>query len=279
VNQLAQGAIIPAGTRVSTSDGSNVTFQTLEEVSLAEAVGSTAEVEVIAEEPGPEGNVAANLVNRVEGSLDLQVEVRNLEPMEGGALRETAAVSAEDQERLRAQALQFLQAVALANMEAELTEREFISKDTIRVINVLDETFSHDVGEQTAELTLAMRAELQGTAVDTTVASGLAFESLGQAVPAGFTLVPDSIRFSSGSVVAVDDSGRVTFSMIGEGIVAANLALEGPITAVTGQPPETAAAYLYQNLPLRAAPTLNIWPVWFDRVPYLATRIQAEIEP
>jgi hypothetical protein len=279
VNQLAQGAIIPAGTRVSTSDGSSVTFQTLEEVSLAEAVGSTAEVEVIAEEPGPEGNVAANLVNRVEGSLDLQVEVRNLEPMEGGALRETAAVSAEDQERLRAQALQFLQAVALANMEAELTEREFISKDTIRVINVLDETFSHDVGEQTAELTLAMRAELQGTAVDTTVASGLAFESLGQAVPAGFTLVPDSIRFSSGSVVAVDDSGRVTFSMIGEGIVAANLALEGPITAVTGQPPETAAAYLYQNLPLRAAPTLNIWPVWFDRVPYLATRIQAEIEP
>ncbi len=279
VNQLAQGVIIPAGTRVSTSDGSNVTFQTLEEVSLAEAVGSTAEVEVIAEEPGPQGNVAANLVNRVQGSLDLQVEVRNLEPMAGGALRQTAAVSAEDQERLRAQALQFLQAVALANMEADLTEREFISKDAVRVVNILDETFSHDVGEQTAELTLVMRAELQGTAVDTTVASGLAFDSLGQAVPAEFTLVPDSIRFSSGSVVAVDESGRVTFSMIGEGVVAANLALDGPITAVTGQPPETAAAYLYQQLPLRAAPTLNIWPVWFDRVPYLATRIQTEIEP
>jgi hypothetical protein len=279
VNQLAQSVVIPAGTRVSTSDGSNVAFQTLEEVTLAEAVGSTAEVEVIAEEPGPQGNVAANLVNRVQGSLDLQVEVRNLEPMEGGALRETAAVSTEDQERLRAQAVQFLQAVALANMEAQLTEREFISKDTIRLVNVLDETFSHDVGEQTAELTLVIRAELQGTAVDTTIASGLAFDSLGQAVPNGFTLVPDSIRFSSGNVVAVDDSGRVTFSMIGEGIVAANLALDGPITAVTGQDPETAAAYLFQNLPLRAAPTLNIWPVWFDRVPYLATRIQTEIEP
>jgi len=279
VNQLAQGVTIPAGTRVSTSDGSNVTFQTVAEVVLAEAVGSTAEVEVIAEEPGPQGNVAANLVNRVQGSLALQVEVRNLEPMEGGALRETAAVSAEDQERLRAQALQFLQAVALANMEAELTEREFISKDTVRVVTILDETFSHDVGEQTAELTLVMRAELQGTAVNTTVASGLAFDSLGQAVPAGFTLVPDSIRFSSGNVVAVDESGRVTFSMIGEGIVAANLALDGPITAVTGQNPETAASYLYQQLPLRAVPTLNIWPVWFDRVPYLATRIQTEIEP
>ncbi len=279
VNQLAQAVTVPAGSRVSTSDGSSITFQTLEEVVLGEAVGSTAEVEVIAEAPGPEGNVAANLVNRVEGSLDLQVEVRNLAAMEGGAVRETAAVAPEDQARLQAQARQFLQAVALANMEAQLTEREFISKDTVRVVNIIDETFSHDVGEQTAELTLVLRAELQGTAVDTTIASGLAFDSLGQVVPDGFTLVPDSIRFSSGDVVAVDESGRVTFSMIGEGIVAANLALEGPMTAVTGQTPETAAAYLYQNLPLRAVPTLNIWPVWFDRVPYLTTRIQTVVEP
>ena len=279
VNQLAQPVTIPAGTRVSTSDGSNAVFQTLAEATLAEAVGSTAEVEVIAETPGPQGNVAANLVNRVEGSLGLQVEVRNLEPMEGGAVRETAAVTADDQARLRGQVLQFLQAVALANMEAELTEREFLSRDAVRVITILDETYSHDVGEPTAELTLVMRAELQGTAVDTTVASGLAFDSLGQAVPAGFSLVPDSIRFESGSVVAVDEAGRVTFSMMGEGVVAANLALNGPLTAVTGQAPDVATAYLFQQLPLRAVPTVDVWPIWFDRLPYLTTRIQTEIEP
>jgi hypothetical protein len=279
VNQLAQSVEIPAGTRISTSDGSNVAFQTLTAMTLAEAVGSTAEVEVIAEEPGPQGNVAANLVNRVQGSLAVQVEVRNLEPMAGGAVREAAAVAPDDQARLRTQARQFLAAVALANMEAQLTEREFLSKDTIRIVTILDETFSHDVGEQATELSLVLRAELEGTAVDTTIASGLAFNSLGQVVPNGFTLVPDSIRFRSGNVVAVDDSGRVTFSMIGEGVVAANLTLEGPITAVTGQSPETAAAYLFDQLPLRAVPTLNIWPVWFNRVPYLTTRIQTVVEP
>ncbi len=279
VNQLPQSVVIPAGTRVSTSDGSNIVFQTLAEATLAEAVGSTAEVEVIAEAPGPQGNVAANLVNRVEGSLGVQVQVRNLESLAGGAVRETAAVAAADQERLRAQALQFLQAVALANMEAQLTAREFLSNDAVRIVTILDETFSHDVGEQTAELTLVIRAALQGTAVDTTVASGLVFESLGQAVPAGFALVPDSIRFESGQVVAVDEAGRVTFSMMGSAVVAANLALDGPITAVTGQAPDIAAAYLYQQLPLRSVPTLDIWPVWFDRVPYVATRIQTVIEP
>lgn len=279
VNQLAQPVTIPAGTRISTSDGSNIIFQTLEEVTLAEAVGSTAEVGVIAEQPGPEGNVAANLLNRVEGSLGVQVEARNLEPMHGGAVRETAAVTADDQQRLRAQVIQFLQAVALANMEAELTEREFLSPDAVRLVTILDESFSHEVGEQTTQLTLLIRAELQGTAVDTTAASGLAFESLGQAVPAGFTLLPDSICFESGRVVAVDDAGRVTFSMIGNGVVAANLAVDDLITAVTGQPPDVATAYLYQQLPLKTIPTVDIWPTWFDRLPYLATRIQTVIEP
>ena len=279
VNQLAQDVTIPAGTRVSTSDGSNVVFQTLAEVALAGAVGSTAEVEVIAEEPGPQGNVAENLVNRVEGALGVQVEVRNLEPTSGGALRETAAVAAEDKDRLRAQVLQFLHAVALANMETELTEREFLSSDAIRVVTIIDENYSHDVGEPSTELALVMRAELQGTAVDTTVASGLAFDSLGQAVPPGFSLVPDSIRFESGSVVGVDDAGRVTFSMIGNGVAAANLALDQPITAVTGQSPDIATAYLFQQLPLRAIPSVKIWPIWFDRLPYLTTRIQTEIAP
>ncbi|MCP4415840.1 MAG: hypothetical protein GY805_04410, partial [Chloroflexi bacterium] len=278
VNQLAQPVTIPAGSRVSSADGSNIVFQTVAEVTLAAAVGSTAEVEAIAETPGPEGNIAANLLTQIEGPLGLQVEVRNLEAMSGGAVQETAVVTADDQMRLRAQVLQFLQAVALANMEAELTEREFLSRDAVRVLTILEETFSHDVGTQTEELTLMIRAELQGTAVDTIIASGLAFESLGQMVPAGFTLVPDSIHFESGNVVAVDEAGRVTFSMIGEGVVAANLALDESITAVTGQTPDVATAYLYQQLPLQTVPTIDIWPLWFDRLPYLATRIQTEIE-
>lgn len=279
VNQLAQAVEIPAGTRVSTSDGSNVVFQTLETVTLAEAVGSTAEVEVIAEQPGPPGNVAANLINRVEGALDLQVEVRNLEEMAGGAVREAAAATADDQARVRAQVLQFLQAVALANLETQLTEREFLSRDAIRIVNILDETFSHNVGEQTAELTLVVQAELEGTAVDTTVASGLVFDSLGETVPEGFSLVPDSIRFENGAVVAVDNAGRVTFVMLGEGVVAANLAVNEAMTAITGQNPETAVAYLFDQLPLREAPQIDIWPIWFERVPYLASRIQTEIRP
>ncbi|MCA9962493.1 MAG: hypothetical protein KC443_25840, partial [Anaerolineales bacterium] len=240
--------------------------------------GSTAEVDVIAIEPGPQGNVDANLINRIEGALATQLEVRNLEAMEGGAVRETTAVSEADQIRLRAQVLQYLQALATSEMTAQLTEREFLAQESLHVTQVASETYSHFLGEQTDTLTLEMRAELVGTAVDTSEAAGLLYEALAAQTPSGYTLVTDGLTFTVGEVVGVDENGRVTFEMIVNGFAAADLALDQPLVAISGQEAEVAAAYLYEQLPLRAVPVVDIWPLWFHRIPYLPTRIQVEIE-
>ncbi len=279
VNLLDQPVTIPAGTRVSTSDGRQLAYRTLDEATLPGVVNGTVEVAIIAEEPGPQGNVDAGLINRVEGPLAAQVEVRNLEPVAGGGTRPAKAVTAADQERLRAQVLQYLKAAALAEMAGQVTEREFLTPNSLRVVNVLDETYSHDVGERADRLSLFMRVEWAGTAVNTTEASGIAYEALTQLVPPGFTLVPDSIRFESGNVTAVDEAGRVTFSMIAEGLAAADVNPAEQIEAIAGQMPDTAVAYLYQRLPLSEPPQITVWPTWFDRVPYTPARIQTEIEP
>jgi hypothetical protein len=278
LNQVAQEAEVPVGTRVSTSDGSNITFQTLQAVTVPGVVGATAETEAIAIEPGPQGNVPANLVNRIEGTLALQLEVINLEDMEGGAVRESQVVNEEDQARLRSQVLQFIQAVAQAEMETQLAAGEFLAVDSLRVAQVFNETYSHFVGEQTTLLSLEMRVEMQGTAVDTTDASGLIFDALAGQVPEGFTLVPNSIHFDHGQVLGVDEDGRITFEMLGSALVAADLALAEPLAAISGQPPDIAAAYLYQSLPLRDIPAVRVWPTWFDRVPYLSARIQTDVQ-
>lgn len=277
-NLLDQEVTVPAGTRVSTSDGTNRVYQTVADVVLAGVVGSTAETDVVAIAPGPQGNVAANLVNVVEGSLAVQVEVRNLEPIEGGEVRQAPAVTAADRERLRSQTVQFLVALAAAEMEAQLSPHEFLTRDSLRIVNMIDETYSHEPGEQTSRLTLFMRAEVAGTAVNTTAASDLAFYALAQRVQPGYSLVPDSIRFESGPITGVDADGRVGFSMIAAGTLARELAVTEPLRAITGQPPDTAVAYLNQQLPLREPPQLHIWPVWFDRVPYLAGRIRTDIQ-
>ncbi len=177
---------MPAGTRVSTSEGSNVVFQTLADAVVPGVEGGTAEVDVIAIEPGPQGNVEANLINKIEGSLDIQLEVRNLEPTDGRRrARNRQPLRRADQERLRSQVLQFLQAASVSEMEAQLTEREFLARDSLRVVTVDSETFSHFPGEQANRVALEMRAEVAGTAVNTTDASGIVYEALAAQVPEG----------------------------------------------------------------------------------------------
>jgi len=141
------------------------------------------------------------------------------------------------------------------------------------------ETYSHFPGEQTDRLALEMRADVVGTAVNANAASGIVYEALAAAVPDGYSLVPDSIQYSRGDVVAVDDAGRVTFEMTGSMLAAADLDVDELLDDISGQPPDLAVAYLYKELPLRAVPEVTIWPNWFDRLPYVATRIQAEIRP
>ncbi|MCB8983300.1 MAG: baseplate J/gp47 family protein [Ardenticatenaceae bacterium] len=279
VNRLEQDVVVPAGTRVRTSAGNNVVFQTISEAVVPGVEGGTAEVDVVAVEPGPQGNVPANQVNEIEGALAVQLEVRNLEAIEGGGVREEKAVTDADQERLRAQVLQFLQAVSASEMEAQTTAFEFLARDSVRVLNVDSETYSHFPGEQTDRLALEMRADVGGTAVNANAASGIVYEALAAAVPEGYSLVPDSIQYTRGDVVAVDDAGRVTFVMTGSVLAAADLDVDEVLDDISGQPPDLAIAYLYKQLPLRAVPEVTIWPNWFNRLPYVATRIQAEIRP
>jgi hypothetical protein len=274
VNLIAQPVTVPAGTRVSASAGQTVVFQTLAPVEVAGVSGATAEADVVAIVPGPTGNVAVNQINRVEGSLGLQLEVRNLESFSGGGSRQARAVTVADQERLRAQTLQQLQALALAEMSARLTESEFLARDSVRVVRLVHETYSHFVGEQTERLTLEIRAELQATAVDETQATGLIYEQLVTAVPPGFELLPDSLDFWAGQVTDVDAQGRVSFEMFGAAEAARQLDLERILAAVAGQEIDLAMAYLYEQLPLRDYPTVTVWPNWFGRLPYLPARIQ-----
>lgn len=278
VNLLDEAVAVPAGTRVSTSDGNNVTYQVIDSIEVPGVVGGTAEADIVAIESGPQGNANANLVNRIEGTLGLQLEVRNLEPVTGGAVRSVPAVSQSDQERLRSQVIQHLQALAIQEMEASLTENEFLARDSLRVISIYHETYSYFVGEQTDRLALEIRAELHGTAVDASQATDLVYQELVGSVGVGWELMPNSLVFRNGDVLGVDSQGRVSFVMIGEAQVAARLDLGGPITHVVGQDTEIALAYLNEQLPLRAYPAARVWPSWFDRLPYLPARIQTMVE-
>ena len=79
--------IIPAGTRVATSDGS-VIFQTTDAVILQ--TGQTqVEAPIEAVEPGSHGNVAANTITKIVDPISGIESVNNPNPTEGGRNAET----------------------------------------------------------------------------------------------------------------------------------------------------------------------------------------------
>lgn len=277
VNKTDKAVPVPRGTLLTTTDGS-VMFQTADDLRMLGVISSTAEIDVVAVEAGPQGNVAAGSITRIADQLAANLDVQNPEAMSGGELRQVAAVAQEDGTRLRAQVLQFLQAVSWADMQGQLTEREFLPRESIRVIALENELFSHAVGEPADVLRLKIDARLQGTAVDLTQASGLVYEALSSGVPLGHTLVATSIDYRPVEAQTVDGSGRISLVLDGRGVMAADLEADGPISAVAGQEPAYALAYLLQALPLRETPELTVWPAWFKRVPYRAGRIHVEVE-
>jgi hypothetical protein len=278
VNRLDLPVMVPAGTRVSTSAADRIVFQTSTEIEVPGVVGASAVADVVAVEPGEEGNVTVNLINRIEGPLALQLEVRNLEALAGGGVRLEPSVGEADRDRLRSQIMQQLQVRALADMEGQLSGREFLAKDSLRLVRILHETYSGFPGEQADSLALEIRAELQATAVDEAQATALVYEALTDAVAPGFALVPESLDFRSGRVQGVDNQGRVIFEMMGAGQMAAELDLSQLLLHIAGQKSSVASTYLFERLPLQEYPKVEVWPEWFGRVPYLPVRIQTQVE-
>jgi hypothetical protein len=277
-NLTAEPVTIPAGSRVVSSVQADVVFTTVETAVVPGVVGGTVETAVVADAPGEQGNIAANVLDSLDGPFGDVVLVRNLAAMQGGGTVDETAVTEGDRERLRAEVLQFLQALAAAEMEAQLSEQEFLARPSLQVTAVNQERYSHEPGELADTVQLEMTAVVAGTAVDTSAIPALAFAALADQVPDGFVLKVEDIHFEIGQVLPVDAAGQVQVDVTAEGTALAEIPVESALTAVAGQPLDAAAAYLYDQLPLSKPPQLTVQPGWFQRVPYLPARVAVTIE-
>lgn len=269
---------LPAGTTIvaETAEGL-VDFQTVQPVSLPDVVGATAAVDIVALELGERGNVPADSIRLLDPELAGKVELRNPEPTSGGAIRPVAAVSAADRERLRAQLTQYLQTQAVEQIESGLGEQELLARDTLRLVRVISEEWSHEVGEATDSLSLALTAEMSGVVIDTTPAVDLVYNRLIQEVPPGYTLLPDSFAVAAGDVEPATDAGTLPFTVRGQGQISATIDPTAELGQIAGHDIDEAMIYLQETLLLESRPTATVFPNWFGRLPYLPGRIEVVV--
>lgn len=278
INQQASPVTVPAGTYVRTSAGTTIRFRTTRAVQVPGATGATVEAPVVALDPGPWGNVGANLINQIEGALALQLNVRNLAPTTGGGVRQARAVTQADLDRLRGQVLQQLFQMAKADMANWMTESEFLAQESLSLFLVLEEDYDRYVGERADSVELNMTALIQGSVVDDSEGYGVVYTRLAAETPPGYRLLPDSIATRRGDVLMVDDDGRVTFLMQGRARVAAEVDQTYIAEMIRGQRIADAVAWIAHQVPVQREPSIQVWPAGFDRLPHLPIRINVRIE-
>jgi hypothetical protein len=200
-------------TVVSTATGNNVQFGTLSEIDLAPNGRVAAAVEALL--PGPNGNVRAGTITRVEGPLSLSVAVSNEAGFAGGTTAPRPVVTEEDKTRLQAQLLEELKRQALEKLLERDAKGSFISPDSISVLP-LSPTFTPFVGEVSDELFLSMSVQAIGLAVDQAEANRAALAALQAAMPSGTRLISDTVHFIPGSVIAAED-GSISFTVTAAG--------------------------------------------------------------
>ena len=277
-NLVPQSITIPAGTRVRTAAGQPIEFQTVRQVTTPAEMGGEVDVEVVALVAGEKGNVKIGRISRIEGALATVLNVRNRQPLSGGTDKFIKTINSKDKERLYDHVVATLFDQAKNEMQNELAPGEFLVDDSIRLIYVYEETYSHFLGEETKNLTLEMKVEYHATAFNEPLALELINEKLQNSVPEGYVLQKETIKPRLGELLGADNEGRVNLELSGSALAVADFKLRPHLNEIRGQTLSVALGYLNEELPLRDIPDIKIWPTQFGRVPYLGARLFVELD-
>ncbi|MFZ5917541.1 MAG: baseplate J/gp47 family protein [Chloroflexota bacterium] len=284
INQLSEPVKVLTNTVVATSLGTVARFRTTEAVELAAAIGARATAPIEALESGSSGNVAANLINTVEGPMSLQVRVINPAPTSGGGFRQVGAVTAADKTRLRSLLLQQLEQRGLAEIQKDLAQDQVVLDETVQIDAILAEDYDQFVGEPAEFLGLKMRALVSALIFDQRDVSSQAFRALRDVVPSEFRLVSGS-ETVEGAVLAqvLPEERQAILTVTASALSVATIDLTEVRSLIRGQQVELARLALGRSLPLAELPEIWLGPEWMNQfgwpktMPQLGIRILVDV--
>jgi hypothetical protein len=277
INRTDAEQTIPISTTVSTSAGELVEFRTAQTATIPAGIGAVTATQVIAVEPGPQGNLSAGKVNRfVNSTYALAARVINEQPLTGGTMEPAKVVVQDDKERLQAHLRQLVYQEGLRQLRESLGEQEFISPETLQVI-VLDMTYNEFSGDFSDTFSGEMQAVVRGTVVGGYNANRLALAALQTQVPPGYELDIEGLQFGAGEVLDVQGD-VVTFKIFAMGRAIPVIQPHDVAQEIAWLPVGEAQALLGRRYRLATVPGVELEPdwalTWLGRLPYSPLRIK-----
>lgn len=285
INYSDENVTVPAGTVVSAQ---KIHFATTETVIVPDSffgfVG-TATAPIVAVEKGPEGNVPADAIDKIEdrdvdralrGQGPDQRRVRNDDPTTGGEEEELLVVRNSDIDAVTEAIREDLRQQLADQREQSGEDRIYPSKDQPKVdIEVPDDLQGHTSAEPfTFDLTGTLQDDQPYVLRSEAVASATA--AIGEdetAVPSGRAIEPDSVEVEIGEASLDGDDVVIQAAVTAQAVPQYD---ESTIPGrIVGSTREQAEAELSSIGPT----TVSLWPFWVDRVPQLDWRVSVEIRP
>lgn len=281
-NVLATPYVVARNTVVRTTATSvPVRFVTLNDVEVPP--GGRADATIEALEAGPNGNVGAGQINRVEGVPSLAVIVINAAPTNGGSNVTLPAVTEDDYKRLRSALRDKLLQEAAEKMKGQrevVNDGLLVLPETLFIADVQDETYDRFITEQADRVQLNMRIQIAGLAVSPRDIETVAREALQSNVPQGFELL--SVETVRGEVAEEGTGNDALFFVDARGLAGAAINESDVKRLVRGKSISEAQAALLQNFSLKRNPQISASPDWLmqrlDRLPFVTLRINTTVE-
>jgi hypothetical protein len=283
-NYSDENVFAPSGTVVSV--GGDILFQTTTEVVVPDSFfgfAGTANVEVVASDPGPAGNVEAFAIDTIEDrDVDRALRgpgpdnrrIENLDPTSGGEAQELHIVRKADIDAVREAITNDLRQQLAEQRDAAGEERIYTRGAPRPVIEVPDDLQGHaSVEPFTFELTGTLQDDQPYVlAPDADAAAKEAILTDEEATPAGATIDFDTVQVELGSASTQDGE------IVVQAVVTAEAVPDFDPSAIAGQVAGRTKRDAEQRLSSIGEATVTFWPFWVDRVPSLEWRVSVDVQ-
>jgi len=277
-NLTGEPVSILTGTVLTSTGLPGVRFQTVEAGELEGGLQETVDIPVQAEEAGSAGNVDAGTILAIEGNLGLLVTVTNAEPARGGSDRMTEAATETDLARLREDLLTRLEDQALREMETMLAPGDQIIADTLKVDQILEESFDPPLGQPGKNVKLSMRLEFVASYASEKDLTELASTVLNASLPEGFIAAQAPFNFESLNAHLTDEQGVTRWSVRVSRQVEKKMDTGRIIPLVQGRSMAIAMTRLEQAFDLPSSPEIRLNPKWWPWLPLIPFNITVELQ-
>jgi hypothetical protein len=272
INLTDEAIHVPIGTIVSTQDITPIRFATTQEVTIP--IGPEgAGVFIEAIQPGNSGNISAEEIIAIEGSLGLNLTVINKNKTTGGTDFTSTAPTEADFQRVYEQLYSSLEDTAFKEFKLFAMPGDVYLTTTPSFQQAFEENYTPEVGQPSDKLDLTLRLGFEIPFAD-----GADLYQLGRAVldrhlSEGYTPQPETLQITHLTDPIYQELGEATWKMQASWQIGANLDSTQAVSLVLGSKPEHAIEQLKDQMPLEDTIEIKLVPSWWPTLPILPFRV------